>query len=56
MSDVFYDNCVVHWTPPADDGGTDIKSYVVEAIDITAGNGKWSQVAATDGGSPRDIK
>ena len=27
---VFQDNCVVHWAPPKDNGGTDIKKYIVE--------------------------
>jgi hypothetical protein len=27
---VFQDNCVVHWSPPKDNGGTEIKKYVVE--------------------------
>ncbi len=35
VTDVFYDNCVVHWTPPKDDGGTEIKSYIVEALDVS---------------------
>ena len=30
VSDVYQDNCVVHWAPPKDDGGTDIKKYIVE--------------------------
>jgi len=60
VSDVFYDNCVVHWTPPKDDGGTDIRSYVIEALDVTeaatGSGGKWTQVARTDNGSDRNIK
>ncbi len=55
VSDVFYDNCMVHWTKPEDDGGTEIKSYVVEALDVTAG-GKWSPVAHTDTGGETEIK
>ena len=27
---VFQDNCVVHWSPPKDNGGTEIKKYIVE--------------------------
>ena len=62
VSDVYYDNCVVHWTPPKDDGGTEIKSYIVEALDVTeaasggAGGGKWHAVAQTDTGSSREVK
>lgn len=56
VSDVYYDNCVVHWTPPADDGGTDITKYVVEALDVTSGNEQWREVATTDSGAARDIK
>merc|ERR1712012_1438161 len=35
VTDVFCDNLVVHWSEPADDGGTPIKKYVVECIDTT---------------------
>lgn len=27
---VFQDNCVVHWGPPKDNGGTEIKKYIIE--------------------------
>jgi hypothetical protein len=27
---VFQDNCVVHWAPPKDNGGTEIKKYIIE--------------------------
>ena len=30
VTDVYQDNCVVHWSPPKDNGGTDIKKYIVE--------------------------
>lgn len=30
VSDVYQDNCVVHWSPPKDNGGTEIKKYIVE--------------------------
>ena len=56
VTDVFCDNLVVHWSEPADDGGTPIKKYVVECIDTTGGNGSWVQCASTDDGSPRKIK
>ena len=57
VSDVYYDNCIVHWTPPKDDGGTDIKNYIIEALDIDAGTGgKWHEVAQTDSGSDGKIK
>lgn len=51
VTDVFCDNLVVHWSEPADDGGTPIKKYVVECIDTTGGNGSWVQCASTDDGS-----
>ena len=28
VTDIFHDNVVVNWTPPADDGGTDITRYM----------------------------
>ena len=30
VDEVYQDNCVVHWSPPKDNGGTDIKKYIVE--------------------------
>ena len=27
MTDVYHDNVVVNWTPPADDGGTDLTRW-----------------------------
>ena len=56
VSDVYHDNCIVHWTPPDDDGGTEITKYVVEALDVTSGNEQWSEVATTTSGSAKDIK
>ena len=56
VTDVFCDNLIVHWSEPADDGGTPIKKYVVECIDTTGGNGSWVQCASTDDGSTRKIK
>ena len=56
VTDVFYDNCVVNWTPPKDDGGTEIKKYVVEALDVSSGTEQWVQVARTDSESDRKIK
>ena len=56
VSDVYQDNCIVHWTPPADDGGTAIKKYVVECLDTTTGNGNWNPVATTDDGGAKKIK
>ncbi len=53
---VFQDNCVVHWAAPKDNGGTDIKKYIVEALDTTSGTGAWSEVAHTAGGGDRQIK
>ena len=56
VTDVYQDNCVVHWSPPADDGGTPIKKYIVECMDTTTGNGTWSPVASTDDGNTKKIK
>jgi predicted phage tail protein len=56
VSDVYQDNCIVHWTPPADDGGTPIKKYVVECLDTTTGNGNWAPVASTEDGGAKKIK
>jgi len=56
VTDVYQDNCVVHWSPPSDDGGTPIKKYIVECMDTTSGNGTWSPVASTDDGGTRKIK
>lgn len=62
VTDVYHDNCIVHWTPPVDDGGTEIKSYVIEALDVTqaakggGSGGKWHPVAMTNTGSERQIK
>ena len=56
VSDVFYDNCIVHWTPPKDDGGTEIKKYIVEALDVSSGMEQWSEVAETQSGGERKIK
>ena len=56
VSDVFYDSCVVHWRPPKDDGGTEVKKYVVEALDVSSGTGQWSQVAVSESGNERSTK
>ena len=55
VTDVYYDNCVVHWTPPVDDGGTEITRYVVEALDNTTMS-PWTPVAETTSGGERNIK
>ncbi|XP_059094392.1 twitchin-like [Tigriopus californicus] len=55
VTDVFHDNCVVHWAPPVDDGGTEIKNYVIEAMDVSAG-GQWKTCAKTHTGGERQIK
>ena len=56
VTDVFYDNCVVNWTPPKDDGGTAIKKYIVEALDVSSGTEQWTQVAVANSESDRKIK
>ena len=56
VTDVFYDNCVVHWTPPLDDGGTEIKHYVVEALDVSSGGDLWQVMDKTSSGSLRQLK
>ena len=56
VTDVFYDNCVVNWTPPKDDGGTEIKKYIVEALDVSSGTEQWAQVAVATSESDRKIK
>jgi hypothetical protein len=53
---VFADNCIVHWGPPKDDGGTEIKKYIVEQLDNTTGNGNWTECAQTLSGGDRQIK
>merc|ERR1712226_190801 len=53
---VFQDNCVVHWSPPKDNGGTEIKKYIIEAMDNTTGNGQWTEVAQSNSGSERATK
>ena len=30
VDNVYQDNCIVRWSPPKDDGGTEIKKYIVE--------------------------
>jgi predicted phage tail protein len=55
-SDVFQDNLMLNWSPPKDNGGTDIKKYIIEALDTTTGNGAWSEVAQTSSGTERSIK
>jgi len=44
VNQVFHDNCMVNFTPPEDDGGTEIVKYVVEEMNMSEGGG-WSQVA-----------
>ena len=41
---------------PKDDGGTEIKKYIVEAMDTTTGNGSWSEVTQTPTGNATQIK
>merc|ERR1712088_461257 len=53
---VYQDNCVVHWSPPKDNGGTEIKKYIVEAMDTTTGNGSWTEVTQTASGTENKIR
>ena len=61
VTDVFYDNCIVHWGPPVDDGGCDITSYIVEAIDMTEAfdtsekSSEWTAVGETQSGEDRSM-
>jgi len=55
-SDVYQDNLMLHWNPPKDNGGTELKKYIIEALDTTTGNGAWTEVAQTDTGTQRSIK
>jgi len=53
---VYATHCMVHWSPPKDDGGTELKKYIVEQLDVTAGNGNWTECAQTQTGNERQIK
>ena len=55
MDFIFQDNCVVHWSPPKDNGGTEIKKYVIEAMDNTTGNGQWTEVAQSNSGEYSEL-
>ena len=44
---MYYDSCIIHWKPPADDGGTALTHYIVECLDVTDGNTEWVQCAET---------
>jgi hypothetical protein len=55
VTDVYYDNCIVHFTPPKDDGGTEITKYIIEALDVTVGS-QWSACAETGSGGERKTK
>ena len=52
VSQVFHDNCMVNFSPPDDDGGTDIVKYVVEEMNMSEGGG-WTEVAEV---GPNDKK
>ena len=56
VDNVYQDNCIVHWSPPKDDGGTEIKKYIVEQLDNTTGNGNWTECAQSPSGKERQIK
>lgn len=44
VTDVYRDNCIVHWRPPVDDGGTQIIDYLIEAIDLTSNCAQWNVI------------
>lgn len=56
MTDVFYDNCIVHWQPPIDDGGTEIMRYIIEAIDTSESCSEWAYAGETMTEIERDFK
>jgi len=49
VTEVFHDNVLVNWSPPADDGGTEITRYLIEALDRTLGS-DWHQVGEAQPG------
>eukprot|EP00096_Caligus_rogercresseyi_P014915 TRINITY_DN737_c0_g1_i1.p2 TRINITY_DN737_c0_g1~~TRINITY_DN737_c0_g1_i1.p2 ORF type:complete len:893 (-),score=284.60 TRINITY_DN737_c0_g1_i1:6951-9629(-) len=53
---VFQDNMTVHWSPPKDNGGTEIKKYIIEALDTTSGNSHWNIVGQSATGNDRAFK
>ncbi|XP_071750036.1 twitchin isoform X1 [Lepeophtheirus salmonis] len=56
VTDISKNSCVVKLSPPDDDGGTEIKHYIIEAIDVSSSSNQWSQVAQADGKGPKSIK
>jgi len=49
VKDVRKDSMVVQWEKPEDDGGTQIKHYLIEILDSTLNN-IWTTIAMTDTG------
>ena len=48
-------NLVLFRKEPSDDGGCEIKHYLVEGLDLTMGN-VWASLAMTDTGDARSIE
>ncbi|KAJ8886792.1 hypothetical protein PR048_013004 [Dryococelus australis] len=48
VKDVTKNSCKVAWKPPEDDGGTPVKEYEVEKMDLATG--KWVRVGRVPGG------
>lgn len=47
VEDVHANGCTLKWSPPDDDGGQPIDSYVVEKLDEATG--RWVPAGETDG-------
>ncbi|ODM93780.1 Twitchin [Orchesella cincta] len=44
VSEIFQSSCVISWTPPKDDGGAPLVSYLIERQDLSV-KGGWHSVA-----------
>eukprot|EP00092_Neocalanus_flemingeri_P000855 GFUD01000912.1.p1 GENE.GFUD01000912.1~~GFUD01000912.1.p1 ORF type:complete len:2609 (-),score=679.76 GFUD01000912.1:80-7906(-) len=53
VSEVRKNSAVVQWKAPEDDGGTSIKHFVTEILDLSTNN-MWTSVAMTDTGDCRE--
>jgi titin len=45
VTDIMVDSCIMHWQPPKDNGGCEIKQYVVEKRE--ANRRSWNKVDTT---------